>query len=299
MELEERSGGEFFNHGLGHHAGIRKLIELKAIGMETEIKLKNKNVLVTGGGRGIGADICRKMAACGAHVLINYYTHKDEAESLAKSLINDFGIKSFTFQADISSYDAIIEMFKFMDRSLGAIDILVNNAGCESIDHAVDMNIKEWDRIFNINIRGSFISAQEAGKRMIKKKSGVIINISSIHDKVPRKGLIHYCSSKAALNMMTKCLALELAEYNIRVVTISPGAIETEMNRDEINKFGREKFDNWIPLSRVGVVDDIAWTCAFVASDKAAYYTATEIYIDGGYKESTIPYDPRQPKNKN
>jgi NAD(P)-dependent dehydrogenase (short-subunit alcohol dehydrogenase family) len=98
------------------------------------------------------------------------------------------------------------------------------------------------------------------------------------------------------MNMMTKCLALELAAHNIRVVAVSPGAIETEMNREEIDKFGREKFNNWIPLGRVGNVEDVAWTCAFLASDKAAYYTGTEIYIDGGYKESTIPYDPRTPK---
>lgn len=93
--------------------------------------------------------------------------------------------------------------------------------------------------------------------------------------------------------MMTKCLALELADYNIRVLAVSPGAIETEMNREEINEFGREKFNGWIPAGKIGSVDDVAWTCAFLASDKAAYMTATEIYIDGGYKESTVQYDPR------
>jgi glucose 1-dehydrogenase/3-dehydrosphinganine reductase len=125
---------------------------------------------------------------------------------------------------------------------------------------------------------------------MIPRKGGVILNLSSILDTVPPNGLIHYCCSKAAENMMTKCLALELAEHHIRVVTVAPGAIETEMNFEEIERFGRGKFDQWIPLGRVGTVEDIAWTCAFLASDKAAYYTATEIYIDGGYRESTIPF---------
>lgn len=265
--------------------------------METAINLKNKNVLVTGGGRGIGAEICRKMAACGANILINYHQSGTEAELLRQSIARDFGVKALAFPADIASRDAILNMFRYLDDSMGTIDILVNNAGCESIDHAIDMDIGEWDRIFNVNLRGAFICAQEAAKRMIPRDSGVILNISSIHDKVPRKGLIHYCCSKAAVNMMTKCLALELAEHHIRVLTIAPGAIETEMNREEITRFGREKFDQWIPLGRVGTAEDIAWTCAFLASDKAAYYSATEIYIDGGYKESTIPYDPRKPKN--
>jgi glucose 1-dehydrogenase len=267
--------------------------------MENTITLKNKNVLVTGGSRGIGTGICRAMACCGANVIINYHQHKEDAEQLMVELQKDYNVKAFSFQADVSNQEAIIKMFEFIDSSVGAIDVLVNNAGCESIEHAVDLKLDEWDRIFNVNLRGAFICSQEASKRMIEQKEGVIINISSIHDKVPRKGLVHYCSAKAGINMMTKCLALELAAYNIRVVAVSPGAIETEMNRKEIDKFGREKFNNWVPLGRVGVVEDVAWTCAFLASDKAAYYTATEIYIDGGYKESTIPYDPRIQKTNN
>lgn len=264
--------------------------------MENIITLKNKNVLVTGGSRGIGAGICAAMASCGANIIINYHQHKENAEQLAEKLQQDYKVKTFSFQADIANETAIMDMFKLIDTSVGSIDVLVNNAGCETVEHAVDLPLDEWDRIFNVNLRGAFICSQEAGKRMIKQKHGVIINISSIHDKVPRKGLVHYCSAKAGMNMMTKCLALELAAYNIRVVAVSPGAIETEMNRKEIDKFGREKFNNWIPLGRVGNVEDVAWTCAFLASDKAAYYTGTEIYIDGGYKESTIPYDPRTPK---
>lgn len=267
--------------------------------MKNIITLKNKNVLVTGGSRGIGAGICSVMASCGANVIINYHQHKENAERLVEKLQQDYKVNAFSFQADVANQEAIIEMFEFLDKSVGSIDVLINNAGCETIDHAMDLNLDEWDRIFNVNLRGAFICSQEAGKRMIKQKDGVIINISSIHDKVPRKGLVHYCSSKAGMNMMTKCLALELAAHNIRVVAVSPGAIETEMNRNEIDKFGREKFNNWIPLGRVGMVEDVAWTCAFLASDKAAYYTATEIYIDGGYKESTIPYDPRTPKKNN
>jgi glucose 1-dehydrogenase len=266
--------------------------------MNNRIELTNKTVLVTGGNQGIGAAICKAMAACGANVVINYLNHKDVAEELADLLKNDYHIKAYVFGADISKRAEVEKMFLFIDENLGSIDVLVNNAGCETIDHAIFLDISEWDRIFDVNVRGAFNCAQLAALRMVEKQSGVIINISSIHDKIPRKGLVHYCSSKAALNMMTKCLALELAEHHIRVLAVSPGAIETQMNRDEIIAFGREKFNGWIPMGKVGVVDDIAWTCAFMASDKAAYITATELYIDGGYKESTIPYDPRPKRHK-
>ena len=261
--------------------------------MKNTIELKGKTVLVTGGGRGIGAGICEAMASCGANVIINYRKSQESAEALAASLQKEYNIKALPFRADISVEEDVEKMFSFIDENMGAIDILVNNAGYETIEHAVFLDLKDWDRIFNINVRGAFHCAQLAGQRMIVQKSGVIINISSIHDKVPRKGLVHYCSSKAAMNMMTKCLALELAEHNIRVLAVSPGAIETEMNREEINEFGREKFNTWIPAGKIGVVEDVAWTCAFLASDKAAYMTATEFYIDGGYKESTVQYDPR------
>lgn len=264
--------------------------------MNNLIDLTNKTVLVTGGSQGIGAGICKAMAACGANVIINYHKHKIEAEALAASLQSEHNVKALAFCADISNGQEVEEIFSLIDKNFGSIDVLVNNAGCETVDDALQLDLKIWDKIFNVNVRGAFHCAQLAGRRMIEKKTGVIINISSIHDKVPRKGLIHYCSAKAAMNMMTKCLALELAEHNIRVITIAPGAIETDMNREEINKFGREKFNNWIPAGRVGIVEDVSWTCAFLSSDKAAYITATEIYIDGGYKESTIPYDPRPKK---
>jgi glucose 1-dehydrogenase len=266
--------------------------------MDNSINLKNRNVLVTGGSRGIGAGIARVMAACGANVLINYVGPKDSAEALAAELKTGFNVNAAIFCADISKKEEVERMFSFADEKFGALDVLVNNAGCETVDHALYLDLDEWDRVFSVNLKGAFHCCQLAGRRMVERKTGLIINISSIHDKVPRKGLIHYCASKAGLNMMTKCLALELAEHNIRVLTVSPGAIETEMNRDEINSFGREKFNNWIPSGRIGNVEDVAWTCAFLASDKAAYLTATEFYIDGGYKESTIPYDPREKISK-
>lgn len=261
--------------------------------MTNAIELTGKNVLVTGGNRGIGAALVRTFAACGANVLINFLQDNDSAEKLRDQIIREFNVSAHIFQCDVSDSEAVARMFRFADDALGSIQVLVNNAGCETVEHAVKLEEKDWDRIMNVNLKGAFLCSQMAATRMMEANAGVIINISSIHDKIPRKGLIHYCTAKAGLNMMAKCLALELAEYNIRVVTVSPGAIETDMNKLEIERFGKEKFHGWIPLGKIGNTEDVSWICAFLASDKGSYITATEIYVDGGYKESTIQYDPR------
>lgn len=261
--------------------------------MQNKIELNGKNVLVTGASQGIGAGIAETMAACGASVLINYITDEERTLAFANRLSASYNVTCKTYCADISIPGQVDGMFDYMDKQLGGIDILVNNAGIETINDSLEMPLQEWDQVMNVNLRGAFYCTQLAGRRMRDKKQGVILNIASIHDRVPRKGLVHYCSSKAALNMLTKCLALELAEYNIRVLAVSPGAIATDMNAQEIEEFGRERFNNWIPLGKIGIVDDIAWMCSFLASDKAGYMTATEVYVDGGYKESTIQYDPR------
>lgn len=262
------------------------------------IDLRGKKALVTGGSKGIGAEICRELAACGADVFINYFSNKVSAENLAQEIQEKYKVKACVVSADVSKSDQIRSMFQQMDEQLGPIDILVNNAGTESVNHALDMEEDEWDRVINTNLKGPFLCAQEAGRRMEENGGGVIINISSIHDTTPRKGLIHYCSAKAGLKMFSKCLALELAESNIRVVSVAPGAIETEMNREEINQFGREKFNQWIPSGRVGNVTEVAQTVAFLASDLASYINGADVYIDGAYMNQTIQYDPRPPRKK-
>ena len=262
------------------------------------IDLKGKRVLVTGGSKGIGAEICRKMATCGADVFINYNSNEQSAATLAEELSTSFGVKTGIAGADVSKSEQVREMFTRMDRELGGIDILVNNAGTESIHHVLDMAEDEWNRVLDVNLMGPFLCAQEAGKRMETNGGGVIVNISSIHDVVPRKGLAHYCSAKAGLKMLSKCLSLELAESNVRVVSIAPGAITTEMNREEIAKFGKEKFEQWIPQGRIGNVSDVAHTVAFIASELGDYINGSDIYIDGAYMNNTIQYDPRPPRTK-
>lgn len=262
----------------------------------SNINLKGKKALVTGGSRGIGSEICRELASCGADVFINYYRNAAKAETLAKEIKATYNVNAQVGGADVSNSDQVKNMFSQMDQKLGGIDILVNNAGNEDIVHVLDMEEGQWDRVINTNLKGPFLCAQEAGRRMEKINGGVIINISSIHDVIPRKGLVHYCAAKAGLKMLSKCLSLELAESNIRVVSVAPGAIETDMNSKEIDKFGREKFEKWIPQGNIGNVSDVAHAVSFLASDLASYINGADIYIDGAYMNSTIQYDPRPPR---
>jgi len=263
-----------------------------------QIDLKGKKALVTGGSQGIGAEICRHLAQCGADIFINYNRNKDKAQALAEDIRRTTGVKVAIGGADVSNAKAVKQLFLDMDEKIGSLNILINNAGCETVNHVLEMEEAEWDKVINVNLKGPFLCSKEAGLRMENNGGGVIINISSIHDVVPRKGLIHYCAAKAGLKMFSKCLSLELADKNIRVVSIAPGAIETNMNREEINKFGRDKFENWIPQGKIGHVADVANTVAFIASDLADYINGTDIYIDGAYMNNTIQYDPR-PERKN
>ena len=258
-----------------------------------KINLKGKKALVTGGSQGIGAEICKQLASCGADVFINYNSSKGKAEVLAKEIKEEFDVKVAFGKANVGDAEEVKRLFLQMDDEIGPIDILVNNAGCESVVHVLDMEEADWDKVMNVNLKGPFLCSQQAAQRMENTGGGVIINISSIHDTVPRKGLIHYCSAKAGLKMFSKCLSLELSDKAIRVVSIAPGAIETSMNREEIAKFGKEKFEAWIPQGRIGNVADVANTVAFMASDLADYINGADIYIDGAYMNHTIQYDPR------
>ena len=262
-----------------------------------DINLNGKRALVTGGNRGIGAAICRTLARAGAQVVINYIEQPEAAHALVAELDTlRADLVAVAVKADISDEAEVAQLIDQAAAAFGGLDILVNNAARETIAAALDLSMDEWDRILAVNLRGAFMCARAVARRMKRQGSGgVIVNIASIHDSVPRLGLTHYCVSKAGLTMLTKALALEWAEYGIRVVGVAPGAIETDLNRHEIAKFGRGKLEELIPLRRLGDVNDAANTVAFVASDAAAYMTGATLLVDGAYSLNLVRYDPRQP----
>jgi glucose 1-dehydrogenase len=261
-----------------------------------EINLNGKCALVTGGNTGIGAAIVSRLAAAGAHVVIDYIVHPEAANALADSLNQQYGEgTAFTIQADISKEEEVTRLFQQAGELLGGLDILVNNAGIESMYGAMEMPMSEWDRIMGVNLRGAFMCARTFAKMAVARgKSGVVINNSSMHDIVPRMGAAHYNSSKAGLTMLTKVLALEWGEIGIRVVAVSPGAIDSHREGYHVDDSWKNYFTDWVPLRRVGEVDEVANMVAFLASDMASYITGTTIYIDGAYSVNLLRYDPRK-----
>ena len=258
------------------------------------VDLTGKRALITGGGCGIGAGIARLLAQCGARVAVNYHVNGAEAKAVAAAC----GADSFAVGADVRDATQVAAMFASVERSWGGLDILINNAGWESVHHAIDLPEADFDRAIATNLKGPLLCAQQAARLMDRTRSGgVIVMNLSMHDSVPRKGLAHYCAAKAGLLMLTKCLALEFATFGVRVVGVSPGAIETDMNRTEIERTGREAFTRAIPLGRLGSVNEIAELVAWLVSPSAAYVTGATLYADGGYSLTTVTYDPRRPRN--
>jgi NAD(P)-dependent dehydrogenase (short-subunit alcohol dehydrogenase family) len=270
--------------------------------LQPTINLHEKRALVTGANTGIGAGIVRTLAACGARVAINYFAQPE----LAEELVNEIHLETeagtaLPVWADVCDEASVQAMFTFVAEKFGGLDILVNNAGVESMFAAVDLPIQEWDRVMNTDLRGAFLCSQAAARIMIQQgKGGVIINNQSIHDNIARLGAVHYCVAKAGMQMLTKALALEWAEFGIRVAAVSPGAINS--GHPEVKKMLSipeirqvlSQFPEWVPLKKIGEVQDVANAVAFLASDLAGYITGTTIYIDGGYSINLVRYDARK-----
>ena len=262
------------------------------------MRLKGKRAIVTGSSQGLGESIALEIVAEGGSVVLNTARpgRLDELRARADEINHKAGATvAHAICADVGKEDDAERLIGDGAALLGGLDILVNNAGIESTIAALDLDMAEWDRIMNVNLRGAFICARAAARIMVAQGGGgVILGNSSIHESITRLGLSHYVVSKGGMRMMHKALALEWAEYGIRVLGIAPGAIETEMNRDEIAAFGKHHFEEWIPLSRLGTVEDVSKAVVFLVSDDASYITGTTIEIDGGYVLNLVRYDPRK-----
>ena len=251
--------------------------------VEMTDKLAGKVALVTGGDGGLGSAMCRKFAAAGAAVAVGWFG-KDpaHAEALVKE-ITDGGGKAIAVSGNVASIDDVQKDVQQVVDQLGGIHIVVNNAGFES-DHAfLEMPADVWQSVLNVNLTGPFLVGQTAAKWMAANNTGgVIINISSVHDVIPWSHFAHYCAAKAGLSMLTKCMAVALAENKIRAVTVCPGAIATPINQNvwgnpELSKL----LDAKIPWGRIGQPDDVANVVVFLASPEAEYINGSQIYVDG------------------
>lgn len=247
------------------------------------LHLGHKRALVTGGNSGIGAAIVRALAGAGARVAINYVTHPELAESLARE-IGSPGREPLALEADVADADAVAGMFARIDAAWGGIDILVNNAGIDGPRAAGwEADLAAWRKVIDVNLFGAFHCAREALGRMVPQRHGVVLNISSVHERIAWSGYSAYTSSKAAVGMLTRTLAQEAAPHGVRVLAVGPGAIKTPINRavwDDPAQMAdlRQK----IPLGRVGEPEEIAQMVTMLVSDVASYVVGCTVLVDGG-----------------
>ncbi len=236
--------------------------------------------LVTGGSRGIGRAICLELAARGAFVAVNYRQSATAAEDLVEE-ISAAGGAAQAMQADVGDADQVQALFKALLAQRGRIDILVNNAGITADNVIMRLKPSDFDAVIATNLRSAWLCCRAAARGMMRKRSGTIINITSVVGVAGNAGQSNYAASKAGMVGITKSLAKELAARGIRVNAVAPGFVETDMTAD-LSAELRERAIAAIPLGRMGKPHDIAKTVAFLASADAAYITGQTIIVDGG-----------------
>ncbi|MBD2507659.1 glucose 1-dehydrogenase [Nostoc muscorum FACHB-395] len=255
------------------------------------IGLKGKNALITGATSGIGQAIAIRLAQEGCNIAINYRKSPEaavdtEEMALQKACgnIENCGVKSLLLQGDVSQESDIIEMVNTVVKEFGSLDILINNAGIQIESPSHEVTTADFDRVIAVNLRGAYLCARETIKHLLSlNRSGVIINISSVHEIIPRPMYISYSISKGGMENLTKTLALEYANRGIRVNSIAPGATITPINQDWIDDPEKKAIvESHIPMGRAGTSEEMAAAAAFLASDEAAYITGQTLFVDGG-----------------
>ena len=238
--------------------------------------LKNKNIIVTGASGGIGNSIIQKLNECGANILASG-TRIEKLEELKSKFKN---IKILKF--DISQKDKIEEFIENASAELGgSLECIVNNAGITQDNLAIRMSLDEWEKVININLTSTFLLSKFAIKKMLKNKSGKIINITSVVGHTGNLGQTNYTASKAGIIAMSKSLAIEYAKKNINVNCISPGFIKTAMTNKIDDKF-KEIIISKIPSGKLGEPEDIANAVLFLASNQSDYINGETLHVNGG-----------------
>lgn len=241
----------------------------------------NKIALVTGASRGIGRETALLMSKNGYTVAVNYNNSKVMAEDLVAEIRNSSN-EAFAIKADVSVYNEVNSMVDFIINNYGKIDVLVNNAGISQQVLFTDIKELQWDKMFDVNVKGVFNCCSCAVPSMIKRKSGKIINISSIWGLTGASCEVHYSAAKAAVIGFTKALAKELGPSGINVNCVAPGVISTDMN-SMLDEYTINELKSETPLRAIGSAIDIANAVLFLADDKSSFITGQVISPNGGF----------------
>ena len=239
-----------------------------------------KVAVVTGASRGIGKACALRLAKDGYAVVVNY-AHSDEEAKAVLAAIEAEGGTGMLYRADVSDLEEVKTMMREVARTYGQIDVLVNNAGIVRDEYLLMLTPETLDRCMDLNVKGYLYCAQQAVLKMFRKKSGVIINMSSVSGILALPGQCVYSATKGAVNSMTQTMAKELAPYGIRVNAVAPGFIETEM-LDALPEEKKKEYLDAIPMHRLGRVEDVAGIVSMLASDTCAYMTGQILTVDGG-----------------
>lgn len=252
--------------------------------------LKGQKALVTGASSGIGEASARCLAKAGAAVVVNYHSGKEEAEKIVDDITAEGGT-AIAIGANVAKEDEVKVMFAQILQEFGTIDILVNNAGLQKDAALVDMTLEDWNLVISVNLTGQFLCAREAVKEFLRRgvqpniscAAGKIICISSVHEVIPWAGHVNYAASKGGIDMLMKSMAQEVASQKIRINSIAPGAIETQINTAAWStSTAKAKLLQLIPSGRVGIPDDIGKAVVWLASDDSDYVNGTTLFVDGG-----------------
>src|SRR5438046_338036 len=256
--------------------------------------LQDKVALVTGGSSGIGQAIAIRLGEEGAAVAINYVGRPDGAVTTREAIehgvemcvkkVAEAGGRPILVEADVSDEQAVTEMCDRVMSEYGRLDILVNNAGIQIAADSDELAAADFDKVLAVNLRGAFLCARQAVRSFLRaERGGVIVNVSSVHQVIPKPRFLGYSVSKGGMQNLTRSLALEYAARGIRVNAIGPGATVTPINRSWIDDpVKRRMVEEHIPMRRAGDSEEMAAAVAFLCSDEAAYITGQTLFIDGG-----------------
>ena len=242
--------------------------------------LKGKIALITGGSRGIGKSIAKRLASQGATVVINF-TQNETAANDTKKEIKESGGQAITSKFDVSDFDAVHQEVDKIIEMFGGLHILINNAGITRDTLLMRMKEEDWDNVISINLKGIFNCTKAVTRNMFKQREGRIVNLTSVVGEMGNAGQTNYAASKAGIIGFTKACAREMAPRGITVNAVSPGFIKTDIT-DELPEDIKKDYISKIPLNRFGTPEDVAGAVAFLVSDDATYITGEVFRINGG-----------------